>query len=48
VANVVTGGSGCFAGRSGTTKRSIAQATPLIFKWDICPQVTKTCAAGTA
>jgi hypothetical protein len=48
VGNVVTGGTGCFAGRTGTTNRTIAQATPLIFKWDICTQATKTCATGSA
>jgi hypothetical protein len=48
VGNVVTGGTGCFAGRTGTTSRTIALASPLIFKWDICTQATKSCAAGAA
>ncbi len=47
-ANLVTGGTGCFAGFTGTATRTVAQPKPVIFKWDFCPQAAKTCAAGSA
>ncbi len=46
--NPVTGGTGCFAGFTGTAVRTTAQAKPLIFQWDLCPQAAKTCASGSA
>jgi hypothetical protein len=50
VANVVTGGTGCFSGYQGTATRTIFSDTSKgkVFKWSICPTATKTCSAAGA